>query len=543
MILKNLLNFISQFFKVIFNQSKNFYLNSNYYDKKISKVENESLVYKPSPHLLSSLIQYQAKKINIDEISTKNIWDNENLSTKDFKRLNNFYWFFSLDLKSSKKNTQLIISNWIKKNSKYNSRSWEFRLTSKRIIAWLSNHNLTFEESNRDYQVQFNGMIQKQINHLINEINSSELKDDKIIGCAAIILAGLCYKDEKNYLVYGINLLKKITKISLDNNGLPKSRNIKELIFYLKYLILIREWFKEAQIPIPELINESIYYLGQGYAFTWQNIKCDILMNGNNNSKNSEFDHYLKRFGYKFKNDNKEYGGYAILFDKKISLVMDIGSPPASRFSKSYQSGTLSFEVNSNGKKLISNCGYYDNEVLKLKKLSKSTAAHSTLIIDNHSSCLYKKIGKTEHVVNDGLKVLKKDIVFEKDYWKINASHNGYQKKYNSIHERKIEFYPKEYKFVGTDEILNKKTNYNIKFEIRFHLEPNVKLMKTQDKKTILIELEDEGWKFNCDKFDINIDNGLYFGNKNLYTQNQNIFISGITNQQNESIIWHLSKI
>ncbi len=543
MILKNLLNFIFQFFKVILNQFKNFYLNSNYYDKKISKVKNESLVYKPSPHLLSSLIQYQAKKINVDEISTKNIWDNENLSSKDFKRLNNFYWFFSLDLKSSKKKTQLIISNWIKKNSKYNSKSWEFRLTSKRIIAWLSNHNLTFEESNRDYQVQFNGMIQKQINHLINEINSSELEEDKIIGCAAIILAGLCYKDEKNYLVYGINLLKKITKISLDNNGLPKSRNIKELIFYLKYLILIREWFKEAQIPIPELINESIYYLGQGYAFTWQNIKCDILMNGNNNSKNSEFDHYLKRFGYKFKNDNKEYGGYVILFDKKISLVMDIGSPPASKFSKSYQSGTLSFEVNSNGKKLISNCGYYDNEVLRLNKLSKSTAAHSTLIIDNHSSCLYKKIGKTEHVVNDGLKVLKKDIVFEKDYWKINASHNGYQKKYNSIHERKIEFYPKEYKFVGTDEILNEKTNYNIKFEIRFHLEPNVKLMKTQDKKTILIELEDEGWKFNCDKFDINIDNGLYFGNKNLYTQNQNFFISGITNQQNESIIWQLSKI
>ena len=537
------MNFISQFSKNILNQLRNFYLKTKYYDRKISKINNENLIYKPSPHLLSSLIQYQTKKVNINDISTENLWDNENIKIKDFKRLNNFYWFFSLDLKSSKKKTQLIISNWIKKNSKYNSKSWEFRLTSKRIIAWLSNHNLTFEESNRDYQVQFNGMIQKQINHLINEINSSELEEDKIIGCAAIILAGLCYKDEKNYLVYGINLLKKITKISLDNNGLPKSRNIKELIFYLKYLILIREWFKEAQIPIPELINESIYYLGQGYAFTWQNIKCDILMNGNNNSKNSEFDHYLKRFGYKFKNDNKEYGGYVILFDKKISLVMDIGSPPASKFSKSYQSGTLSFEVNSNGKKLISNCGYYDNEVLRLNKLSKSTAAHSTLIIDNHSSCLYKKIGKTEHVVNDGLKVLKKDIVFEKDYWKINASHNGYQKKYNSIHERKIEFYPKEYKFVGTDEILNEKTNYNIKFEIRFHLEPNVKLMKTQDKKTILIELEDEGWKFNCDKFDINIDNGLYFGNKNLYTQNQNFFISGITNQQNESIIWQLSKI
>ena len=67
--------------------------------------------------------------------------------------------------------------------------------------------------------------------------------------------------------------------------------------------------------------------------------------------------------------------------------------------------------------------------------------------------------------------------------------------------------------------------------------------MKTQDKETILIELEDEGWKFTCDNYNIDIDGGLYFGNKNSYTQNQNIFISGITNKQNENIIWQLSKI
>ena len=67
--------------------------------------------------------------------------------------------------------------------------------------------------------------------------------------------------------------------------------------------------------------------------------------------------------------------------------------------------------------------------------------------------------------------------------------------------------------------------------------------MKTQDNKSILIELDDEGWKFTCDNFDINIDNGLYFGKKNSYTQNQNIFISGITNAQSETIIWQLSKI
>jgi uncharacterized heparinase superfamily protein len=542
MILRKLLNFIAQFPGDIKKQFRNIYLNSNFYDKKISKINNEELIYKPSPHLLSSLIKYQTQKINVDSISEENLWENENTNNDNFKRLNNFYWFFSLDLKSSRKKTQKIVSDWITKNHKYNSRSWEFDLTSKRIIAWLSNHSLTLEQANKNYLEIFNGMIQKQTNHLIGEINNSKNTNDKIIGCAAIILVGLSYKDEKKYLSYGLNLLKKISNSEFDNYGFTKSRSIKQLIFYLKYFILIREWFKEAQVEVPDSINETIFYLGQGYAFTWQNIKSDILMNGNNISNNDEFDHYLRRFGYKFKNENKEFGGYAILHDKKISIAMDVGESPSISSSAEYQSGSLSFEINSNGKKLISNCGYYTGNNKKLAQLSKSTATHSTLILDDNSSCKFEKI-KNDYLLKNRLKILKKNIVFEKNYWKISASHDGYSKKYNAIHERDIEYYPEQLKFVGTDKLLIKKSNLNLKFDIRFHLEPNIKLMKTQNNKAILIELEDEGWKFTCNNFNIGIDNGLYFGNKNSYGQNQNIFISGIINNNNENITWQLNKI
>ena len=82
-----------------------------------------------------------------------------------------------------------------------------------------------------------------------------------------------------------------------------------------------------------------------------------------------------------------------------------------------------------------------------------------------------------------------------------------------------------------------------IKFDIRFHLEPDTKVMKTQDNKSILIELDEEGWKFSCDNFDINIDNGLYFGNKNSYKDNQNIFISGFNNEKEQIIKWEISKL
>ena len=220
---------------------------------------------------------------------------------------------------------------------------------------------------------------------------------------------------------------------------------------------------------------------------------------------------------------------------------MDTGSTPNFEYTKNYQSGALSFEIISNGKKLISNCGYF-NDNSKFNQISKSTAAQSTLIIDDNSSCKFVSVDKFWYVKR-GLKILKKNTVFEKNYWKIHSSHDGYIKKYNSIHEREIEFYPETMKFVGMDKIIKKKTNYNYKFDIRFHLEPGVKLMKTQNNKTILIELNDEGWKFTCENFDINIDNGLYFGNKNLNIENQNIFISGVSNNQTEKIKWEIEKI
>ena len=146
-------------------------------------------------------------------------------------------------------------------------------------------------------------------------------------------------------------------------------------------------------------------------------------------------------------------------------------------------------------------------------------------------------------MLNKGLKITQKKYIYEKNYWKITAAHDGYLKKYNTIHERNIEFYPEQMTFVGIDRIIKKKTKNNYKFEIRFHLEPNIRLMKTQDNKSILIELDEEGWKFTCDNYDINIDNGLYFGNKNSYIENQNIFISGVSNNYEENVRWEIKKI
>jgi uncharacterized heparinase superfamily protein len=78
---------------------------------------------------------------------------------------------------------------------------------------------------------------------------------------------------------------------------------------------------------------------------------------------------------------------------------MDIGDSPSDNFSKFYQSGALSFEIISSGKKLITNSGYFYRQKNKLNKFSKSTALQSTLSIEDHSSCDYKKLDKFNLIV------------------------------------------------------------------------------------------------------------------------------------------------
>ena len=68
---------------------------------------------------------------------------------------------------------------------------------------------------------------------------------------------------------------------SFDNEYFPKSRNIRQLVFYLKYFVLIRELLKESLNDIPDYLNEIIYYIGKAYTFSWGSIRESLLFNGN----------------------------------------------------------------------------------------------------------------------------------------------------------------------------------------------------------------------------------------------------------------------
>ncbi len=542
MFLKSSFNYINEFYFVFKNQIRKIYLNSSIYNKKISRVEENVLVYQPNLNILSSLIKYEKQKKKIEDFNVQSIWENKPSKYNDFKKLHSFYWLFSIDLKSSNEVTQSIIKKWIKKNQNYEAKSWEIDILSKRVIAWISNSKITYDESGNNYKNSFNEIISKQVNHLINEINRSSNLNDKMIGCTAITLAGIAYENNR-FLKYGLDLLKKIINTSFDDNYFPKSRNIRQMVFYLKYFILIRELLKDSLNDIPEYLDEIIHFLGKSYNFIYGSLGQSLLFNGNNNSNNKDFDKYLSLFRYRFKSDKFEVSGYTILRNKNAILAMDTGNNPIKNYSENYQSGPLSFEFFFKNKKLITNSGYFQDHYHQLNSISKTTATHSTLILDNSSACNFKKNSRGQSSISKGFKTFDNKVTYEKNYWSIKCSHDGYLSRYGIIHQRKLEFDCVKNILFGKEKLIKKKNFKTTNFEIRFHLLPNIKVTKLQDNKSVLIELDNSGWRFYSNDGLIGVETGLYFGNKNSYIENKNIFISGITQNNEQLVEWQISKI
>ena len=62
MFFKSSFNYINEFYFIFKNQIRKIYLNSSIYDKRISRVDENDLVYQPSLNILSSLIKYEKQK-------------------------------------------------------------------------------------------------------------------------------------------------------------------------------------------------------------------------------------------------------------------------------------------------------------------------------------------------------------------------------------------------------------------------------------------------------------------------------------------------
>ena len=273
------------------------------------------------------------------------------------------------------------------------------------------------------------------------------------------------------------------------------------------------------------------------------------LFNGATEINHKDYDSFLKILKYKFNNKKHEIADFIKIKKKKFEFFIDCGNPPPNNFAKYYQAGCLSFELISNKQKVICNSGYGKYFSEKLTSLSRSTAAHSTLYLNNTSSCIFQKNKSINKIYWNSLvqkhKIIHKNYTEDKNLYSITASHNGYEKKFGYIHTRSIKILKKEDKIFGQDELKKTKNYLNSPiYFIRFHIYPDIKIAKTKAGDSILISLSNgEGWLLQSQTNNLEIEKNIFLGNKNKIINNESVSISGNINEEVISIKWLIERV
>ena len=434
-----------------------------------------------------------------------------------------------------------------KKYSKYTKGIWDEDQTSLRVISWISNADLILNTNDKDFNKSFYKNIIRQTNFVKKNINNLNDENKKISSISLLVLSGLVFKEYYVYYKIGLKELKKFIEGYFDENGFPINRNFENLLTFVQYFILIKEWIKNAQEIVPEYL-ENIVEKNLVCLNSVNNPSKKLpLFNGSTDKSLSNFFLYLDKLNYSSKKNLKSVGQVQIVKNKKTTLYFDSGEPPNYQLSKDYQSGPLSFEYFYEGNKIITNCGYGRKISEKIRSISKFTSAQSTLCLNDttvvnfqRNNLINKTFGST---ISDGFKI--NDIAREesKNDTFVAATHNAYLSKYGYLHRREIKVLKKNGDVNGVDTLIKKKNvPQGLRFSIRFHIYPGISAIKTISGRSILLQInQKKSWILVSESHDLEVERGLFMG-RNKIVNNDCAVIYGNTNQQDTYIKWELKR-
>ena len=270
------------------------------------------------------------------------------------------------------------------------------------------------------------------------------------------------------------------------------------------------------------------------------------LFNGGVEEDLQKFNKHFETLEIDKKNKKNIFGGIQVLKYKSSQIFFDVGEPPNKNFSKSYQSGPLSFEFHLDGIKIITNCGFGYNISPKAELLSRFTSAQSTLTINDTSVTKFERNKLINNIfgnsIKNSFKISKHLFNENKDKIETEAIHNGYEKEFGCLYKRKILIEKTKNNLKGFDEIIRSKENKSVNYALRFHLYPGLSAVKTMSGNSVLIQLsKNKSLIFTIKDEKILLEKSIFLGG-NKILNNTCVTVSGNLISKSKVIQWEIKK-
>jgi len=449
-------------------------------------------------------------------------------------------------------NARSLIDEWITRQSRQSGGiAWQPQVAARRLISWLSHSPLPLEGADAHFYRRFMKSIGRHVTFLSRQVADGLDGEAKLTAVLALMQASLCATGLESSRRKYEKLLVNTLQAQVLPDGAHISRNPQVLVDLLLDLLPLRQAFTARGLSIPqELIScvdrvlpmlrmmrhgDATLALFNGMGVTAPDTLATVLA-------------YDDARGQPVM--NAHYAGYQRLEGDNTIVVCDAGAPPPPPYSMRAHAGALSFEMSSQGQRIIVNCGAPSQMRGALREAARLTAAHSTLTVADTSSCRFASGGIARAVCDGAIIAGPSQVETRRGddelASEIDVSHDGYAATFHLLHRRRLKLAADGWRLEGVDTLSPTAKSgqglESVDYALRFHLHTQVRAGLIENGQGVLLALPTgEAWIFHASGLPLTLEESVFFAGFDGPRTTSQIVIHGDAASQPE-IAWVLSR-
>ncbi len=480
-----------------------------------------------------------------------------NLAKPDYSKrfsdyLHSFAWLRDLSTVATRAQAapvaEALMRRWLTAHADLVSEpAWRADLWGRRIQFWTAHAPLILSSTDLVYRSKVLNTLARGARHIDGSADKMAPGAGRMAAWCGVVTAGLLIPAGDIRRKAGEIGLARAVQASVFSDGGIVARSPLAQIDVVMLLTMLRAAYEARRVDPPAIIETTLARMVPALLGICHGDKGLSSWQGGGPMAGDVVDAIVAASGVRARplRQAREWG-YQRLAGGATVVIIDAAPPPVARLVEGGCGSTLAFEMSDGPNRLIVNCGgartLSMNVPPALVEGLRTTAAHSTLVVgDSNSTAIH-----ADGTLGKGVAEVELNRQESETSSRIEASHDGYAKRYGFVHRRQLILSSDGRDLRGEDMLLpvgKRRKQGSASFAVRFHLAPGVQVSPTADGLAALLRLPGGAlWQFRARGGALAIEDSLWVDATGRPQQTQQIVVSGEAPAGGTNVSWALKR-
>jgi uncharacterized heparinase superfamily protein len=439
---------------------------------------------------------------------------------------------------SARDAARALVRSWLAENSGWHPVSWRSDVLATRITSWLVHlDEIAHRENDRALRRTILASAASQLRHLARTAPWELTGAGRICALKGLIAGLIAFDRSESRIARAVRAFERELGVQILHDGGHLSRSPSVQLQVLRDLLDTRATLRAGRVEVPVALQDAIDRMAPMLRFFRHGDRRLALFNNSVEEDAVLVDLVLSKSETKGRPPAQApYAGFQRLQAGNALVIVDTGNAPPTGFDEAAHAGALSFELSQGRERIVVNCGGYRGAKAAWRRVVRSSAAHSVMVVGDTNAVELHDDGTLGHTPRP----VRVDRAEEGGHQWIAASHDGYRQRFGVVYSRELYLSRDGDDLRGEDKLTGRS---GLEFAVRFHLHPAVQASLVDDGAGAELRLGDGSlWRLRASGAELSLGESVYLGTGEV-KKTQQVVLTGTTGPTGALVRWAIQRV